>query len=104
AAIEEANHLLEIKANEKSIAVRIDVAEGLPKLMADRRAVSQIVVNLLANAIKFTPNQGWVRIAASRTATGGMTISVLDSGPGIPSHEIETAMGAFSRGSFATKK
>ncbi|MGH6907967.1 MAG: sensor histidine kinase, partial [Aestuariivirga sp.] len=50
-AIEEANHLLLMKAEEKSIDVRVEISASLPKLMADRRALNQIAINLLSNAI-----------------------------------------------------
>ncbi len=103
-AVEEANHLLLMKAEEKAIDVHVDVPATLPKLMADRRAVNQIAINLLSNAIKFTPPEGRVEIKAAKTELGSLTISVRDSGPGIPAHEIEAAMGAFSRGSYAKKK
>ncbi|MGH6854792.1 MAG: sensor histidine kinase [Aestuariivirga sp.] len=103
-AIEEANHLLLMKAEEKSIDVRVEISASLPKLMADRRALNQIAINLLSNAIKFTPSGGSVVIKAARTASGGLSISVRDNGLGIPAHEIEIAMGAFSRGSYAKKK
>ncbi len=104
AAVEEANHLLLMKAREKAIGVNIEISATLPKLMADRRAVNQIAINLLSNAVKFTPAGGHVDIKASKNAAGGLSISVRDSGPGIPAHEIEAAMGAFSRGSYAKKK
>jgi two-component system cell cycle sensor histidine kinase PleC len=103
-AVEDANHLLLMKAEEKAIYVRVEVSASLPKLMADRRAVNQIIINLLSNAIKFTPAAGRIEIKASRTASGSLAISVRDSGPGIPAHEIEAAMSAFSRGSYAKKK
>ncbi|MBI2720502.1 MAG: HAMP domain-containing histidine kinase [Rhizobiales bacterium] len=103
-AVEEANHLLLMKAAEKSIEVIVEVSESLPKLMADKRAVNQIMINLLSNAIKFTPERGRVEIRAARTTLGALAISVLDNGPGIPPHEIEAALSAFARGSHATKK
>ncbi len=102
--VEEANHLLLMKAAEKKIDVRTHVSESLPKLLADRRAVGQIMINLLSNAIKFTPEGGRVDVTTKRTANGGLAIAVSDNGPGIPAHEIDIAMGAFSRGSFATKR
>ena len=103
-AVEEANHLLLMKAAEKAITVEVKVPESLPKLLADKRALHQIIINLLSNAIKFTPNGGRVEISAARSATGGLSISFSDNGPGIPAHEIDLAMGAFARGSLATKK
>lgn len=103
-AVEEVNHLLLMKAAEKRIDVRVDVPASLPKLMADKRGLNQVLINLLSNALKFTPASGRVNIRAARTATGGLAITVSDNGPGIPAHEMEAALGAFSRGSFATKK
>jgi two-component system cell cycle sensor histidine kinase PleC len=103
-AVEEVNHLLLLRAAEKDIDVEVHVPDNLPKLMADKRAVNQILINLLSNAIKFTPSRGRVEIRGQRNSEGGLSISVKDNGPGIPQHEIETALGAFARGSFATKK
>ncbi len=103
-AVEEANHLLLMKAEEKTINVHVEISATLPKLMADRRAVNQIAINLLSNALKFSPSGGRVEIKAAKTVSGGLSISVRDNGPGIPAYEIEAAMGAFSRGSYAKKK
>jgi two-component system, cell cycle sensor histidine kinase PleC len=103
-AVEEVNHLLLMKAEEKRIDVRVDVSATLPKLMVDRRGLNQILINLMSNAIKFTPVDGEVRVKCNRTPSGGMAITVKDTGPGIPAHELELALSAFTRGSFATKK
>ena len=103
-AVEEVNHLLLLKAEEKKISVDVRVPDNLPKLMADKRALNQIVINLLSNAIKFTPAGGHIEIHSGRNGEGSLYISIKDNGPGIPAHEIEAAMSAFSRGSFAAKK
>jgi two-component system cell cycle sensor histidine kinase PleC len=103
-AVEEANHLLLLRAAEKKIEVNVHVPDNLPKLMADKRAVNQIIINLLSNAIKFTPESGSIEINSGRTNQGGLFISVKDNGPGIPRHEIQAALSAFARGSHATKK
>ena len=102
--IRNAVHLLDLNASKKTIAVQIDTDAGLPKLWGDSRAVSQVVINLLANAIKFTPVGGQVNLGARHTYTGDIALSVKDNGPGIPDHEIEHAKAAFSRGSLAAKK
>jgi two-component system cell cycle sensor histidine kinase PleC len=103
-AVEEVNHLLLMKAESKKIDVFVEASDTLPKLMADRRAVNQVLINLLSNAIKFTPVNGTINVTAGRDGRGGLFISVRDNGPGIPPHEIELALSAFSRGSIATKK
>jgi two-component system, cell cycle sensor histidine kinase PleC len=96
--------LLTGKAREKRMGVSVAIDESLPKLLGDMRSVNQVFINLLTNAIKFTPEGGKVAIVATRDANGAMTVSVKDNGPGIPAHEIMTAMTSFARGSIATKQ
>ena len=96
--------LLNGKAAENSITVALEFAEALPKLMGDIRGVNQILINLLTNAIKFTPVGGRVVVSAARNAEGAMVVSVKDNGPGIPANEINSALDSFGRGSLATKQ
>lgn len=58
-------------------------------LLADRRLLRQALLNLVANAVKFSPDGGCVEVAASLTPAGGVAISVTDAGPGIPSEAID---------------
>jgi two-component system, cell cycle sensor histidine kinase PleC len=97
-------HLLDMRIKEKNMHVTVNIPAQLPKVYVDRRAVNQIAINLLNNAIKFTPENGKITLSATRTATGGLCFHVQDNGPGIPDNEIEIALSAFSRGSHATKK
>jgi PAS domain S-box-containing protein len=65
------------------LTVSADLAENLPSVGSDRQKVKQIVINLLTNALKFTPH-GWVKVAAVRDDAGErVTIAVTDSGIGI---------------------
>jgi two-component system, cell cycle sensor histidine kinase PleC len=100
----EAMNLLAMRAGAKNINVRLAIDQKIPKIMADRRSLNQIAINLLNNAIKFTPNGGLVEITAVTTASGALSFVVRDNGPGIPANEVEHALSAFSRGSNATKK
>ena len=102
--LEHARHLLGIKAAEKNILVEIYVEQGVPKVLADERAVNQIAINLLTNAIKFSPVKGRVTLSVERLVSGAVVMGVRDTGPGIPLQEINHALSAFSRGSHATKK
>jgi signal transduction histidine kinase len=68
-------------AAEKRLAFRAEVAPGLPPGRGDERRLSQVLLNLVGNAIKFT-DKGEVKINAS-AANGNFTIAVCDTGPGI---------------------
>jgi two-component system cell cycle sensor histidine kinase PleC len=61
----------------------------------------QICLNLLSNAIKFTPSGGTITMTVGQTALGGQYLSVKDTGPGIPEHEIPRVLKAFGQGSLA---
>jgi signal transduction histidine kinase len=69
----------------------------LPSLRADPHLLFEAFANLVGNAIKFTPEGGWVRIRAHAVAAG-VRVDVLDSGPGIPLGEREAVKRRFYRG------
>jgi two-component system cell cycle sensor histidine kinase PleC len=95
--------MMELKAHNKSIRIIQQFEEDLPRLYADERAVRQITLNLLANAVKFTPSNGEVRVRVGWTVGGGQYVSVKDNGPGIPPDEIPVVLAAFGQGSIAIK-
>jgi len=68
-------------AAEKRLAFKAEVAPGLPTGRGDGRRLSQVLLNLVGNAIKFT-DKGEVAIRASVT-NGTFTVAVCDTGPGI---------------------
>src|SRR5262249_588677 len=67
----------------------------------DEQAIRQVILNVLSNAIKFTPQGGTIKIRIGRTTSGGQFVAVRDSGPGIPEDEIPIVMSYFGRGSHA---
>jgi signal transduction histidine kinase len=67
--------------DKKRLAFKIEVAPGLPMGHGDGRRLSQVLLNLVGNAIKFT-DKGEVAIQASAT-DGAFTVAVCDTGPGI---------------------
>jgi signal transduction histidine kinase len=77
--------------------VEIDVPGTLPRLFADRRLMLQVVLNLLSNSVKFTPEGGRISIAASRADDGGMAIEVTDTGIGIAEADIPTVLQPFGQ-------
>jgi signal transduction histidine kinase len=80
--IEEAVRLVRQQAVERQLRLRLDIAP-LPLLTIDRLRVKQILLNLLSNALKFTPGGGEVLVGAERDASGGVIVCVRDSGIGI---------------------
>lgn len=82
------------QARKKNIEILIDIADADIRFHADERAMRQIFLNLLDNAIKFTPEFGKVTMAANRL-DGKNMFSVSDSGPGIPADKIEVVSKPF---------
>jgi signal transduction histidine kinase len=70
--------------------------EGLPALTLDRRQMTQVLFNLLGNAIKFCPIGSRVNIAVLK-GPGDIAIDVQDDGPGIPPHWLEAIFLPFQR-------
>lgn len=101
--VEDARHMLQLKAKNKGITISCHYEEGLPLIWADERAIRQVALNLLSNAVKFTPSGGTVQIKVGWTSGGGQYLSIKDSGPGIPEDEIPIVLSTFGQGSIAIK-
>ena len=80
------------------VALNREVPDGLPRLHADPRRVKQILINLLTNAIKFTPASGQVVVEASVEEEGGIMLTVKDTGVGIASENISRILEPFEQG------
>lgn len=86
AALEKTMQLISPLAETKSLELKLDLAPGVGTVIADRRRLEQVILNLLNNAVKFT-ERGSVRVAA-RPAGDGYLVSVTDTGIGIRPEEI----------------
>jgi len=98
---EDCLRLLHLRAQSKGLHVALVSGNGLQPLWADERAVRQICLNLLSNALKFTPRGGHVTVTVADTPDGGQMLAVKDTGPGIAKEEIPRVMQAFGQGSLA---
>lgn len=76
--------------------VTIELPDDLPSIQGDAPRLTQVFVNLLANANKFAPADSMIRVGGSR-APGSVTLWVEDSGPGIPAMEGHTLFERFMR-------
>ncbi|HBC09123.1 MAG TPA: hypothetical protein DC046_16300 [Rhodospirillaceae bacterium] len=84
------------RAYQKNMSIDLTVPEGLPLVLADARAVKQVFLNLLVNAVKFTPPSGKVWISAM-IADGFVAVSVADNGPGIDARLIDRLLEPFAK-------
>jgi two-component system cell cycle sensor histidine kinase PleC len=98
---EDCVRLLKLRAQSKDVEIVEDYDETLAQVWADQRALRQICLNLLSNALKFTPKGGRVTVTLGPTTDGGQYLSVLDTGPGIPADEIPKVLQVFGQGSLA---
>jgi len=99
----ESRGLLDLKARQREIAIAEVYDETMPRIVVDPQAIRQVVLNLLSNALKFTPPGGEIIIKVGRTQSGGQYISVRDNGPGIAKEEIPIVLSAFGQGSVSIK-
>lgn len=89
--------LIGAKAREKEQALVINVDDDAPELWADERAVKQILINLVSNAVKFTPMGGRIAVIGGRAPNGDFQILVRDNGPGIPADKVEKVFSPFNQ-------
>ena len=71
------------RANDKRLKLTARIGAGI-RLTADHRLLKQIILNLLSNAVKFTPEGGRITIRSRATAGGWVSVSIADTGIGIP--------------------
>jgi two-component system cell cycle sensor histidine kinase PleC len=98
---DECYRLLRLRVQAKGLEVVERYESGLSPLWADQKAMRQICLNLMSNALKFTPRGGRIILTAASTDDGGQMFSVRDTGPGIPADEIPKVLQAFGQGSLA---
>ncbi|WP_294534371.1 HAMP domain-containing sensor histidine kinase [uncultured Rhodoblastus sp.] len=101
--VEDCRRLLDLRAGKRGVIMDEIVEPDMPRIWADERALRQIALNLLTNAIKFTPQGGKVQIKIGWTLAGGQYFAIKDNGPGIPEDEIPVILSSFGRGSMAQK-
>lgn len=89
--------LVGAKAREKHQELVIAVDNTAPPLYADERALKQILINLVSNAVKFTPEGGKIAVTASQAGGGGFQILCEDNGPGIPREKLDKIFTPFSQ-------
>ncbi|PYX87516.1 MAG: hypothetical protein DMG68_11485 [Acidobacteria bacterium] len=91
------------EANRYSVSIRIDCAADLPRIMADRVQLQQVLMNLMLNgidAMKAVNAHRELAIRSQQVDDGTLQISISDTGTGLPPHDVEQIFSAF----FTTKE
>jgi signal transduction histidine kinase len=89
--------LIEPQARDAGVNLSSSIDPGLPNLRVDNRRMRQALLNLISNAVKFTPEGGIATILGARTENGGVCIKVTDTGIGMSPEQIPKAMEAFGQ-------
>ncbi len=102
-AIDNALTFFRERAGRRGIALHQNVDQRLGEIQADERKIKQVLLNLLSNALKFTPEGGRIEIGAG-IADGMAEVSVTDTGIGIPPESQEAVFEEFRQIGTAAKK
>lgn len=95
--IEQTMALVRERALRHGITLKVDVDPGLDVVESDERRFKQVVLNLLGNAVKFTPDGGHITVTATESR-GWLTVAVADDGPGISPEDQDRIFEAFDQG------
>jgi signal transduction histidine kinase len=95
--ITQTSRFIREQAAKAGVSFVTEEAGQLPKFRGDTVKLRQILLNLLGNAIKFTPAGGQVTLSVKRNADGGVNIEVTDTGIGIANDQMELAMAPFGQ-------
>lgn len=88
---------LKIEAGRKHQQLECVVKSGAPLVFADKDGVEQVIINIISNAIKYTPEKGRIMIEIGASPNGGAYLRVVDNGIGIPSKDLPRIFERFYR-------
>ncbi len=95
--VDEALRTCQPTADSGAVALSLQPTHAAPIIFGDRRLLLQIVLNLISNAVKFTPSGGRVHVTLQANMQDGITVAVQDTGIGIPADNLERVMRPFEQ-------
>jgi len=91
-------------AQDGRVFLRTSICDGVTPVMADRQTIEQILLNLLSNAIRFSPPGGQVIISLQKKTSGAIRLRVCDTGNGMSKDDIAQAMNPFQQNDTSPRK
>ena len=88
---------MKLTAEDSGHELAVDTPDGLPQIVGDRERIEQVVVNILSNAVKYTPSGGHIRLSACAVPGNRVRITVEDDGVGIPAADVPRLFERFYR-------
>jgi len=104
AAIDTAVALMRQAIDAAQLRLEVKVQPDLPEIMVDCRKINQVLLNIISNAVKFTPEGGVIRIEGERASDGGVLLIVADSGIGIAEDELAEVLQPFVQSRDAERR
>ena len=96
-AMEACTKTLQQLADKNEVTFKLAVEPGMPRLIADENKLKQIVLNILSNAVKFTPPGGTVTLSLRTVEEDAIVIEVADTGIGMSPADLEIALQPFGQ-------
>jgi signal transduction histidine kinase len=101
--VQEIAALYQVQAQRKNIAFALDIGPNLPAIEVDPGRITQVLTNILDNALRHTPENGRIVLSA-RLAGDRIELSVQDSGPGLKSEDMDRIFERFYRTDAARQR
>ena len=95
--LETAADMCSVRARRQGLTLQIELDDADLRIYGDRLRLKQAVINLVTNAIKFSPGGGKVRLVARRLSGGGVALDVVDRGIGMSEEQVATALEPFGQ-------